>query len=885
MKKDYLEDPFLHKQPTYSFEELNAPLYSSKPENWNRRQSDKDEAKVSGVAFDFCFPDKDRILETAYSDLERFVNIHCAGEGKYIIRTRFKERMQYEEYLIDVSSKECVIYASDTEGIRRALYYIEDEMKRRGGAYLPLGQIHRKPHIKKRITRNFYTPHQANLELKDDRDYYPDNYLSRLSHEGVNGLWMFVRLRDFVPSDIIPEYGIGGERQLEKLRSVVKKCSRYGIGVYCLGVEPASAYDNPILEEKHPDMLGATFWNTTLRAVCPSTPKGKAYAEECMYKLFSLVPGLAGFISITTGEAVAGCGGVGTADEINCPRCRAAGLSKPEALALTEEYMQKGIKKANPHAEFISWTYGARSWTEDMLKEHCRVRNKTIALMNNFEDKGTTLQLGKKRKTLDYWLSFAGPGELFTIGADNAGGAPVYAKIQVCSSHELATVPYVPVPGVLYDKYSAMKAYGTEGAMYCWFFGNYPGVMNRAAGELGFLPFPPTKTEFLKKLALLYTDEKNAETLARVWELFEQGYTACPYNVLFAWYGPINDAVARPLHLLPIDMALPSNWVIDQSVEGDRFGEFVGMVHSPEEARMLLDIMKDKWHSGLELLRGINVPDELRSISEAIAILIDSAYNMIDFYILRNDLGYGKGDICVLLSRMETIIKIEMENSKKLIDICDNDKRLGYHSEAVGFKFFPEKLRWRISRLEETLNNEFPQVLGRIEEGRSPLGFFDGEESRVYDTSIGKEEKFVLEDGTADDETTVSVESAKQNFVIRINANHSDDIVIEPEFTMFVPYVPVRIKADGSLILHDPQEYFLVGERFTEESAKWKCTKVQGQITITLDKKDFGLDDGRVFRMAIKRDGCKKSFWHIGDTEFFRLAYGRYRPSSKVFIK
>lgn len=227
--------------------------------------------------------------------------------------------------------------------------------------------------------------------------------------------------------------------------------------------------------------------------MCPSTKQGRAYIEECMFTLFTLVPDLAGFIGITLGEAVAGCDSVATKDSIACPHCRAAGLSKPGALAKTERLLKRGMQRAKPDAEFISWTYAVRGWTAEMQAEHGKVRDETIPLMNNFEDRGTVLQLGKERTTVDYWLSYAGPGEVFRHGAETANGAPLYAKLQICASHELATVPYVPVPGILYDKYKEMHRLGVTGAVYCWFFGNYPSLMNKAASELGFLPFPNTK--------------------------------------------------------------------------------------------------------------------------------------------------------------------------------------------------------------------------------------------------------------------------------------------------------------------------------------------------------------------------------------------------------
>lgn len=36
----------------------------------------------------------------------------------------------------------------------------------------------------------------ARDELMDDVDYYPEPYLDRLAHEGINGLWITVEWRN-----------------------------------------------------------------------------------------------------------------------------------------------------------------------------------------------------------------------------------------------------------------------------------------------------------------------------------------------------------------------------------------------------------------------------------------------------------------------------------------------------------------------------------------------------------------------------------------------------------------------------------------------------------------------------------------------------------------
>lgn len=878
------EDPFLHKQPVTTFgEELHAPLYAEKPKTFGKRLPNAQEVAVCGAVLLKDFPDSSGVLATVYADFERFLSLFCEVEGRYPIRL-VQTSLPEEVFRLSVSETECILYAGDTEGVRRALYFLEDEMMRRGGPFLPKGITERTPFVKRRISRNFFTPHKANLELQTETDYYPDGYLARLAHDGVNGLWIFLQLKDLIPSRIVPEYGKNSAKMLEKLRHITEKCAQYGIRVYGLGIEPYSTHQNAVLLENHEDMLGSHFWGSVQKAVCPSTEKGRQYIEECMYNLFSEVPSLSGFIGITLGEAVAGCGSVATRADIACPHCKAAGRTKPQALAETERLLKRGMQKAKPDAEFISWTYAMRGWTPEMQAEHCKVRDASIPLMNNFEDKGTAMQLGKPRTTLDYWLSHVGPGAVFQNGASFAEGTPLYAKLQVCASHELATVPYVPVPGILYDKYKRMKGLGVTGAMYCWFFGNYPSLMNKAAGELACLPFPDTKEAFLLHLATLYTNSKDAETLSQAWQYFEKGYSLCPYNVAFAWFGPLNDAPARPLHLLPIDTAVPSNWLLSDTCEGDRFGEWTGMMHTPEEAETLLSDMDICWKKGLSLLTSITVPEEMRSVAEAISILITSAKNMFSFYLLRNRLGYGEGNETDLLRQMEEIARAEIAHSTLLADLCKADARLGYHSEAVGYKFFPEKLLWRAERLREMLETEFPVVRDRIAEGKTALSFFEGEGNYVYPLSESPWENFVHSDGSIDPNTKIRVRRTEDAYIFEIDANHDDAFSIEPEFRMFIPYIPVQLQKDGTVHFMDEMGYFLTETEQVAENQKWNVRRRDGIYTICLRKSDFSLADGKAFRFSFRRLGSHPSVWHPGSTSFNRLMYGTICPGEKVFI-
>ena len=155
--------------------------------------------------------------------------------------------------------------------------------------------------------------------------------------------------------------------------------------------------------------------------------------------------------------------------------------------------MEKGMHDAAPDAELISWlympqpqrfvtgdTYTLADWVYD-LPAHTP---KGVILQFNFESGVSRTEFGKLLVGGDYWISNPGPSTRFSRIAKVAreNGTKVSAKIQTGNSHEVATVPFVPVPSLLYRKFSAMRSLGVSHTMLCWYFGNYPGLMNKAAG-------------------------------------------------------------------------------------------------------------------------------------------------------------------------------------------------------------------------------------------------------------------------------------------------------------------------------------------------------------------------------------------------------------------
>lgn len=237
--------------------------------------------------------------------------------------------------------------------------------------------------------------------------------MNRLAHDGSNGLWIYTRLSDLVPSEIIPEYGAGYEGRIEKLNRVCEKCARYGIGVYVFAIEPVSPEDEQIIEN-HQDLLGGSFayvkdeQTRRRKAFCTHTEKGRAYCIEAMKKLCQMVPRLTGFISITAGERPTSCAAQGVK---NCPYC--GHIDRGESLAQTIDCLKEGIRQSGRDIEFVSWTYGHRSWKEKDIADYVKYAPEDVMLMQNFDDMGYEMQLGKMRQGVDYWLSYPGPSPLF----------------------------------------------------------------------------------------------------------------------------------------------------------------------------------------------------------------------------------------------------------------------------------------------------------------------------------------------------------------------------------------------------------------------------------------------------------------------------------------
>ena len=903
MDKSYIDSIKAVEQPKLEkmgfIEDLKSPLKYYFGENA------KEKGFLSnGVRMVITYPHAEEEVETAFESLRRVLTskgVPLSEFGSYTLFIKKDTGLAHEEYVVSITEGGAEIIAGDSDGLRRAIYFFEDKLCEVDGQRATVGGWRRKPFVKNRISRCFFGPTYRPPffidELTNDVDYYPDEYLNKLAHEGINGVWLSMYFAS-LPSSIFPNRGKDAEKRFAKLRKTVEKCARYGIKIFVYICEP-KPFRPKILHKNDPhwsdnivdirdalddgrrEMLGfidqdkATAESTA--QFCTSSKLGQEYLRESVTTIFKAVPNLGGLINIILGEDNGSCAHLIAHgyDGEYCPLCGKRPLS--DLFREQAKIKADAMHAVNPDADMIEWFYlpgsrdgkGIASRIQDVVRGW---PDGSIAMLN-FESGAESMQLGKKRMVFDYSLAFVGPSEQFRGMAETTKNTG--AKLQVGCSHEDASVPFIPVPSNLYEKYKFLNEHDVSTVMQCWYFGNYPGLMNKAAGELSFRPFPKSEDEFLKALAAPFWRE-HAATAVEAWKHFARGYRNFPSNIEFAWYGPLHHAIAWPLYLYPVDMGITPSWLLKTfpEVSGDRFGETLVYQHTGEEALTLCNAMRDEWKKGVEVMNTLtehfaNNPDRLADITLAQAILlqIEATCDFLKFYLLREDMFYFKHDNT---AEMKEIVKSEIANSRAMIELCRKDGRLGYHSEAEGYLFFPEKLEKRIDALNALLK-DFDSFSLDAEWIREYTGEKITGPSIVIPEGHESELQSIDECGV-----TWSASRDKDNLYVTVH-NRTDRVVIQIE--------PCRMWSPVIVVLNKKGQAALDGYGFRHsnppEIGLEKTADGAERLSIPMSIFDGYRREGFPMRMNIRQ---AYKFWIKGELWPYRLTHEDFNPKMAAWM-
>lgn len=693
-------------------------------------------------------------LSTAEQDLTSFLEIAmgvklAAVATGPVIRLRVNGALSGgpEDHCIEVASDHVEVTGASPAGVLRSVFFIEDIMRRRRAPFLPRGSLTRTALFERRIHRSCMSPFLVE-ELTGQTgppmdiegfgrpiDYsgwqhtdagpdafYHDNILARLAHHGANGIWLRGALCRYAKVSSFAEFGERADEVAAQLNRLCDRAARYGIRVYVYFNEPLGFPAKHEFWQRHPDCKGSYCAGFDRYCMCTSVQAVKDFLREGMAWLFSRVPSLGGVILITASEFPTHCychvptvSGIDKArlveQGILCARC--AEREPQEIIGEIITLIRDGIRSVSAEADVIAWNWSWAAYEEDPQTGILDRLPQDVIVMGDFERGIMSSACGFEYLSDEYSLKIVGPSDRFRKMAEflKARGRKVYAKLQIGTTHELASVPYLPVMQRIAAKYAALKPAGVEGMMTCWNFGNMPSLATELAGTMCWAP-QPQPDEAVAQIATMHFGAAAAHQVVEGWRLLSEAIEDFPGSIPVLYNYPGNRGPAFPFVLERIGRGFPASWLLERDIDADDPSGWA-VPFGAEHALKCLRSLCEKWEKGVAALEaavplaaGADRAELEREVGVARMCLIQfrSAANVTDFLLTRNR-WYETSDVGekeTLKRRMLEIIEDERENCEAALPLVDADSRLGFHGEAYGYMYNRELIEKKLARLEET---------------------------------------------------------------------------------------------------------------------------------------------------------------------------------------
>jgi len=604
----------------------------------------------------------------------------------------------------------------------------------------------------------------SHAELESANRVYTDDYLAAAAGQGFDSIWVHVVLRETVPSGFFPK---PDPRQLVLLNRLVEKAARHGLRVIVYLCEPRGLLADSPFWLKHPEAKGRPMLcssdNENSAGVhygfCTSVPSVREFLEESCFNLFKKTPGLGGAFCITASEFYTHCFShysythlqqetsvlqnyarspiwqpkywhqnyIDTIYKLHhlldeswtCSRCSRRNPS--DVVAELIAVINRGIKAASPAADVIAW-----SWAWNIVEPHPQPRlirrlPKDVILMTDWETGGDGQKnvAGRKYPVDEYSLSYIGPCNRFLSHLQMAKrrGMKVMAKLQLAATHELASVPYLPVPFNVAEKMSGLRKHEVDGFLGCWNIGGELSPMTRLAGKMSQSP-ALSPVQALRETAVEEFGEDVADETLKAWKLFSDGWKEYPMSCPFTWNSPINYA---PAFYFPLEV--PENPSLCtasyQPLPRDPKGHLdVTAYYLPnwtkpfgaKRTEKALTLLLKKWEQGLVIMGDIKRRHPVNSsfriewnLATHIALSVRSTINILRFYTILPQLKVVGQDRLATITALETILRDEMEIARQDMPLLLADSRLGYHPEAHSQHFTCSDLKYKMGYLRQTI--------------------------------------------------------------------------------------------------------------------------------------------------------------------------------------
>ncbi|OQA85885.1 MAG: hypothetical protein BWY31_01652 [Lentisphaerae bacterium ADurb.Bin242] len=576
-------------------------------------------------------------------------------------------------------------------------------------------RIWRSPHS------DFATDYDTDLmdETCTAVDVYTDEELSGIAKNGFNGIWVHAVPHHIVSALPFSELGKNAKTHQKKVNELIAHAAKYGIDVYFYLQMPRAV---PLSEtefwENHPDCGGTMYESKNARSLCVSVPRVREWIENVSREITETMPGLGGLFLITASEMPAHCYSHRQRKNdphfaIRCPRCgerEPAGIVTDIILA-----MHRGIRSKSSSFEFILWDWGWDMW--GYLPPYRKILDNLpsdFTLMTTFEI-GGSLDLWKHPRMLinEYSLIFPGPSDKCVVmkGYADRRGMRSIAKLQIGTTHELATVVSLPLMDSVYKKAVRLNRMGFDGFVGCWNFGNFYSA--NTVGFTRFLTLKRTENEKneLASFASDYFPGCDGTKTTGAWAAFGKAMLSYPFSMPFLYNSPANYTLGyheiyergslSGISCGPSHLDAVRGDDLSRSVVCDTDNGLLPENMFPlDEVIEHLEHLAEHWDKAAELfaeaVSGSNSEHaelELNNI-RLIGTIWHSLVNTYKAYRLRLNWNAGSE------KKLSALARKELRILEKALVFTEKDRRQGFHPEAHARLFSPDHIRRKMDRLK-----------------------------------------------------------------------------------------------------------------------------------------------------------------------------------------
>lgn len=595
----------------------------------------------------------------------------------------------YRGFMVKADEAGIKVYGHDERGAGQGLYYLEDVMSFAKAPVVPMGEVSKRPLFSPQMIHSAY-----------DLDEYPDEYLARVAHEGRDAILVFATDANMTP------YGPLDFNEL------IGRAAKYGLDVY------AYSY---LVSERHPDDADA-----------------EEYYENTYGRLFRECPGLKGVTLV--GESVE----FPSKDPRVSPgrRCNTAVDGIPTGKITSGWYpcndyykwlnfIKKIIRKYNPEADIVFWTYNWGGQPEEIRLELIESLPTDISLQATFEMSELRDYGGCVGQCRDYTLAFEGPGRYFASEAKAAKkrGIRLYSMTNTGGrTWDFGTAPYEPMPQQWMRRFAAMRKaneeWGLCGIMESHHFGFTPSFISKLGKWSFWTPYEDMDEVLLKILGAEFGCE-NAKAVSEALDFWSDAiryFTADHEDQ----YGAFRTGPSYPFNLETI-CKLPSD-------EGAVFGNgickaeyspnsyyysTIPSIRVPKEIERFIQ-MRDLLLQGIEKLEEITDKNEkllkLINLGKFLWRTVETGIRSKQWYLYKNQIRVerDRDKLAKIMDDMEELLRAEIKNAKETIPLVEADSALGFEPSML-YMTDRRHLEWKIRQVNYVLETELPRFRRNIQ--------------------------------------------------------------------------------------------------------------------------------------------------------------------------